>query len=782
MKRRAAPRRPTAAPTAASGPRADVLASGPRADVPASGPRAEAEASGPRAQAEAALAGSLAAREATQRAEALAHELQVHQIELEMQNDELRRAQLALEAARDRYLDLYDRAPVGYLTIDEAGRITEANRTLASMLGIEREALVGRRFAAHVDAAHADRWHRFAMALGRSDEPRRIDLALQARDQRQIDVQVDGLRVSGPDAEPLLRITLTDVSERRRIEMELRLAATAFHTTEGIMITDAQGRIVRVNKAFTEITGYGAEEAMGCTGRLLQSGRHDAAFYESMWESLRATGTWQGEVCNRRRSGEIYPQWLTITAVQHADPPVLHYVATMLDISQRKSREEEIAQLAFYDPLTGLPNRRLMKDRLQLALAASARTGREAALMFIDLDQFKRINDTLGHDLGDQLLQQVARRLTACLREGDTVARLGGDEFVVMMAAEPADQALDTAALAQLVAEKILAALARPYELEGRECHCSASIGITLLGGHHSTVDELLRRADQAMYQAKASGRNALRFFDTRVQEGLLRRAMLESELRQALRQQEFILHYQPVVDGEGRLLGAEALLRWQHPRRGLVMPNEFVPVAEETGLIQTLGLWVLETACRELAGWAREPDMASMTLAVNISARQFRDPQFAQQVREVLRRTGAEATKLRLELTESMMLDDIEDTIAKMNALKVCGVGFSLDDFGTGYASLAYLKRLPLNELKIDKSFVPQPGAGPHDTAIARAIVDLGHSVGLTVIAEGVETEWQRELLVGYGCRVFQGHLFGEPAPAEALHRRARGDAPVAG
>ncbi len=712
----------------------------------------------------------------------LMHELQVHQIELEMQNDELRRSQHDLEVARDRYLALYDLAPVGYLSLDDEGVVTEANLTAETLLDEAREQLVGRSFARLVAPDDGDRWYLFRLALSRQGGPGHIEVALKTRSgSGGLYVQIAGRRVATAGTPPVLRITLTDLTERKRSEAELRIAATAFETQEGIMITDRRGVIVRVNKAFSQITGYSAEEAVGQTGRLMRSGRHEADFYTAMWETLQRDGFWQGEVWNRRKDGELYPQWLTITAVRGEGPAVRHYVGTMLDISQRKSREEEIAQLAFYDPLTGLPNRRLMKDRLHLALAASARTGRESALMFIDLDQFKRINDTLGHDLGDQLLQQVARRLAACTREGDTVARLGGDEFVVMLAADLADSPSDTAALARLVGEKILAALNRPYEIDGRECHCSASIGITLLGGHHSTVDELLRRADQAMYQAKASGRNALRFFDTRIQEGLLRRAMLESELRQALRANEFVLHYQPIVDAAQRLLGAEALLRWQHPRRGLVLPGEFIAVAEETGLIHPLGLWALEAACQQLAEWQRDPAMAGLSLAVNISARQFREPQFTRQVREVLRRTGADPTRLKLELTESMMLDDVEDTIGKMNALKSSGVGFSLDDFGTGYASLAYLKRLPLDQLKIDKSFVPEVGAGPHEIAITRAIVDLGRSLGLTVIAEGVETEAQRESLAGYGCHVFQGNLFGQPGPAEALRQRAHAVEPAA-
>ncbi len=443
----------------------------------------------------------------------LRHELQVHRIELEMQNEELRRAQLALEAARDRYVDLYDFAPLGYLTLDRFGLVGEANLTAARLLGIERAQLLGRRLSRHVAPADRERWHRHMAALVQGAAPGPIELALLGPGALHWHAQLDGLRVQAADAGPALRIALTDISARKRAESELRLAATAFETQEGIMITNAGGVIERVNKAFTAITGYSAAEAVGRTPRLLHSGHHDAAFHAAMWASLQRAGAWQGEVWNRRKNGGVFPAWLTITAVRDEVFAVTRYVATMVDIAQRKADEEAIARLAFYDPLTGLPNRRLAKDRLHQALAASARSRREGALMFIDLDEFKNVNDTLGHDRGDLLLQQVAQRLVSCVREGDTVARTGGDEFIVMLAADLSGSPQEAAAQAKGVGEKILAALGRSYVLDGQECHCSASIGITLFSDHLHTVDELLKRADQAMYQAKAAGRNTVRFF-----------------------------------------------------------------------------------------------------------------------------------------------------------------------------------------------------------------------------------------------------------------------------
>ena len=373
------------------------------------------------------------------------------------------------------------------------------------------------------------------------------------------------------------------------------------------------------------------------------------------------------------------------------------------------------------------------------------------------------------------MIQQVAQRLTTCVREYDTVTRQSGDEFIIVLAADLSETPTLASAQAMAVGEKVLAALSRPYVIDDQEHHCSASIGVTLFGNHTLTADELLKRADQAMYQAKAGGRNALRFFDAVVQDARHQRSSLETELRQALQRGEFALHYQPEVDSDRRLLGAEALLRWQHPHRGCVQPDEFIAIAEGTGLIHQLGRWVIATACAQLAAWAADPEMAGLRLSVNISARQLRDQRFVQQVLDAFDRSGADPTRLKFELTESVMLDDVNDTVVKMNALKERGVGFSLDDFGTGYASLAYLRRLPLDRLKIDRSFVRDMLTNARDATVARTIVELGRSLGLTVIAEGVETQAQYELLARFGCHVFQGNLFGMPAPIEALRPMAR-------
>jgi diguanylate cyclase (GGDEF)-like protein/PAS domain S-box-containing protein len=568
-----------------------------------------------------------------------------------------------------------------------------------------------------------------------------------------------------------------DISSRKRADAELRIAATAFQSQEGMLITDAHCELLRVNNAFTNITGYTVADVVGKNPRLLSSGKHDTAFYAAMWENINNTGTWEGEIQNRRKNGEIFPAYLNITAVKDSVGTVTNYVATLTDITLRSEAADKIKHLAFYDSLTGLPNRRLLTDRLHQAFSSSARSGREAALLFIDLDNFKDINDTLGHDIGDLLLQQVAQRLESCIREGDTVARMGGDEFVVMLE-ELSTQAIESATQTQTVAEKILAALNRPYRLASHEYHCTASIGATLFSDHHQSGEELLKRADIALYQAKNAGRNTLRFFNPKMQEVINTRTALESELRKALENRQFQLHYQIQVDSAQHALGAEALIRWLHPERGLVPPLQFIPLAEDTGLILPIGQWVLETACAQIKLWEQDALTRDLVLAVNISAKQFRQGNFAAQVKDAVQRHAINPNMLKLELTESMLLYNIEETIATMNILKEIGIQFSLDDFGTGYSSLQYLKRLPLNQLKVDQSFVRDIATDNSDNVIVRTIIAMAHSMDIDVIAEGVEMEGQRQLLLDSGCNHYQGYLFGKPVPIgqfEELLRQGR-------
>jgi diguanylate cyclase (GGDEF)-like protein/PAS domain S-box-containing protein len=691
--------------------------------------------------------------------QSLMGELQHSRQALQVSLDELRLAGCAVAEMSE-----------GVLVTDATGRIVSVNPAFTRISGYTAADTIGKtprllKSGRHERSFYQAIWDQLKTSGSWSGE-----IWNRARDGR---IYPEWLTISAsrdPEGQVLNYVgVFSDITDRKRAEEDLRIAATAFEAKEGMFITDAKGIILRTNLAFTNITGYTSEEAIGKTPSLLRSGRHDDVFYAAMRESIENTGTWQGEIWNRRKNGEIFPEWLTITAVKDAEGTVTHHVSTLTDITQRKAAENEIKHLAFYDPLTLLPNRRLLLDRLQHALSSSARSERSGALLFIDLDNFKTLNDTLGHDKGDLLLQEVAKRLAACVREGDTVARLGGDEFVVILESL-SKQADEAAAQTEGIGEKILAALNQPYDLAGHEFHNSPSIGITLFAGRQSSIEDLLKRADLAMYQAKAAGRNTLRFFDPDMQSMISARAVLEADLREAARNDQFFLSYQAQVDGTGKLIGAEALIRWQHPRRGLVYPTEFIPLAEETGLILPLGHWVLETACHQLEEWSRDPTMAHLTLSVNVSAVQYHQTDFVAQVLATLEQTGADPRRLKLELTESMLLDDVEETIVKMNALKARGIGFSLDDFGTGYSSLSYLKRLPLDQLKIDQSFVRDLLSDSNDAVIAKTIVALAESLGLSVIAEGVETEAQRNCLARQGCHTYQGYFFGQPGPAAAL------------
>ncbi|MDP2833214.1 MAG: EAL domain-containing protein [Pseudomonadota bacterium] len=705
-------------------------------------------------------------------AEELLHELQVHQIELEMQNEDLRRAQFALEESRDRYVDLYDFAPVGYLTLTDTGLIAEANLTGAALLGVDRVKLLHRHFSRFVTPEASDYWHLQFMRVLLRDDRQICELAMRRADGSRFHAHLDCLCRAAGDQLPRVRIALTDISARRHADEELRIAAIAFESQEGIMVSDSHGVIVRVNPAFTRLTGYSAFEAIGQTPALLRSGRHDKPFYDRMWQALRENGYWQGEMWNKRKNGKVYAEWLTISAVKTPEGETTHYVGTFSEITQNKEAQAEIHRLAYYDALTHLPNRRLLLDRLGQALASSSRSGCHGAVLFIDLDNFKTLNDTRGHAVGDLLLGEVAQRLQSGVREGDTISRLGdtisrlgGDEYVVVLE-DLSLEAVEAAAQARAVGEKVRAALARPYDLDGREFHCTASVGITLFRGHEATLDALLKQADLALYQAKGAGRNCLCFFDPAMQSTLDEYSALEADLRLAVQRGQLQLYYQPQLDSARRVIGAEALLRWRHPQRGPIAPDVFIPLAEESGLILPIGRWVLETACAQIKAWSAHAATHDLRLAVNVSARQFRHADFVAEVKEVLAASGADPSRLKIELTESLVIDNVAETIARMRALKALGIGFSMDDFGTGFSSLSYLKRLPLEQLKIDRSFVNDLATDPNDAAIVQTIITMGHTLGLDVIAEGVETEAQLARLDQYGCTAYQGFLFSRPLP----------------
>lgn len=564
-----------------------------------------------------------------------------------------------------------------------------------------------------------------------------------------------------------------------RSNSELRIAAAAFNSQEGMIVTDTTGVILSANRAFIDLTGYTMDELVGQTPRLFRSHRRDAEFYHGMWNSVRGSGGWQGDMSLRTKSGENCARWLTISAVKNEAGEVTNYIGSYYDISKLKHAEKKIQELAFFDQLTGLPNRVLLLDRVRQAFNANARNKSYGALLFIDLDNFKTLNDSLGHQMGDMLLKTAAQRIARCVRADDTVARFGGDEFVVLLANLGTPKAQHAALQAEMIGEKILAAFTEAFQLQSYEYPCTPSIGVTLFSPEDNNVNELLKRADLAMYDAKTAGRNGLRFFDPAMQTMITARAALETDLREDLKKEQLLLYYQPQVDHEGKLIGAEALARWPHAQKGMISPSEFIPVAESSGLILPLGALMLRNACRQLAIWSADPATERLTIAINVSALQMRQKDFVGEVRRIVEQTGANPHRLKIELTESTLVSNVDDVIGKMQKLKAIGVGFSLDDFGTGYSSLSYLKRLPLDQLKIDRSFVKDVLVDPNDAAIAQMIIALSKSLGLSVIAEGVETEAQYAFLAQHGQLNYQGYLFGRPLPAEDFGRLARAFSP---
>ncbi|MEW6313468.1 MAG: EAL domain-containing protein [Pseudomonadota bacterium] len=547
------------------------------------------------------------------------------------------------------------------------------------------------------------------------------------------------------------------------LERTHTMMVAAFENSySGIMITDADAVLVSVNPAFTRITGYVAEEVIGKNPRLLSSGRQDKAFYQAMWHDITESGHWQGEIWNRRKSGEVYPEWLSISPVRDRSGRLTHYVGIFSDISEHKAAEAQIEFLAHHDPLTGLPNRLLLRDRFERAIAHAVRAGEMVALLFIDLDDFKNINDSLGHPVGDQVLQVVGRRLRGCMRETDTVSRQGGDEFLVMLTG-----ITDSDAVAQN-ARKILERLTEDVQTDGRILNTSGSIGISMYPADGRDFNTLLKHADTALYHAKASGRSAYRFFTEAMNASSLLRFELENHLRRAIENNDFVLHYQPVIEfGSNRIVGAEALIRWHSPKMGMVAPGRFIPLAEETGMIVPIGEWVLMEACRQAQEWRRD-GLPDMIVAVNLSAVQFRRGNLVETVAAALAASGLPPACLELELTESILIHDTEHTLDMVRQLKSLGVRLSLDDFGTGYSSLSYLKRFAVDKLKIDQSFVRDMVGDEDVAAIVRAMLDMGRNLRLLTIAEGVERKDQMEFLVRCGCTQGQGYYFSRPVPAQ--------------
>jgi len=578
------------------------------------------------------------------------------------------------------------------------------------------------------------------------------------------------------DGRPLRLIgTHSDITARVETERSLNLMATVFTSSgEGILITDADNRIVKVNAAFVQLTGYEEAEVLGRNPKILSAGRTPPDLYQKMWAALTTQGKWEGELWDRRKSGEAYPKWASLTVVRDRNGHITHYIGSFIDISERKASEEKILHLAHHDPLTQLPNRLNLPDRLEQAISYAKRNQKRLAFLLIDLDHFKAINDNLGHHTGDLLLIEVAQRLTAAVRESDIVARLGGDEFVVVITEmESADDAAHVAA-------KIVASISAPYAITAEGLRTSPSIGICIYPDDAVDMGDLMKNADMAMYAAKAKGRGNYQFFTEEINRVAALRMALETDLRAALAKQQFVLHYQPQLDlRTGRITGVEALVRWQHPVRGLVPPLEFIPVAEETGMIIPLGDWILQEACRQLREW-RADGLDGLRMSVNLSASQFHDKRLPQRIDDVLQELGLDASALDIEVTESMSMASPTDAIAIMETLAALGITLSIDDFGTGYSSLAYLKLFPIHCLKIDRSFVKDIETDPNDADICDVTMLLAHKLGLEAVAEGVETTEQLKFLLSIGCERIQGYLISKPLPAAAAAEFIRNTPPL--
>ncbi|MFN4352831.1 MAG: EAL domain-containing protein [Hylemonella sp.] len=690
----------------------------------------------------------------------------------------LQRSEQSLRSKQAELDAVLRQVPAGVARLDRAGRYHYVNEQMANMLGLPVERIVGKTFEEVVAPERrvevSYRWARSITGQLTSYEGQmRIDRgqplysSVSMAPERSADGQIIGVIAVAIDTTDLHTLQQQLMASMHEVaDLKTALDAHAI-----VAITDARGVITSVNDRFCQISKYEREELIGQTHRLINSGHHPSSFFQELWRTIFSGEVWSGEICNRAKDGSIY--WVQTTIVPYVDETgrPQRYVAIRADITERKRVELQVQQMAYQDALTGLPNRRLLLDRLEQSLAVSARSGQYGALLFLDLDHFKEVNDTLGHELGDELLKLVAQRLREGLRQSDTVARLGGDEFVVLLS-DLGGAEVEATTQAGLLGEEILGSLGEPYDLGCAEITSTPSIGVVMYQGQGQLAEELLKQADIALYQAKDAGRATLCFFDPAIQIAFEKRMALEAELRLALGLGQFQLFYQPIVDSQRTTVGVEALLRWRHPERGMVSPADFIPLAEKTGLIVPIGQWVIEQACAQMVQWREDPVRSAWQIAVNVSARQFRQADFVPQVKGIMDRCQIGAGQLKLEITESSLQDNLNETVEKMKQLRAHGVRFAIDDFGTGYSSLSYLKELPIHVLKIDRSFVSHVDTNEDDTAIAKTILSLAAHLGLDVVAEGVETESQFTTLRAYGCQLFQGYLLGWPVPADELGR----------
>ncbi len=672
-------------------------------------------------------------------------------------------------ASSEKHLStVLDTIPYGVQEIDKDGYVTYSNWAHDKLFGYEEGTLQGYQVSTFfADPKDGEELIKYLKYLAEAQpEPTTFFAADRKKDNSLVDVQVDWdyRRNSNGDVIGFISI-LTDITAKRQAEEQLRQAAAVFESTsEAVMVTDPDGKITAVNQAFTVITGYSEDEVIGKNPKLLRSERHESEFFNDMWSAIKDEGGWRGEVWDRRKNGEIFPVWQAVSAIKNDDGEVTHYVSVFTDISTLKQTQEQLNYLAYHDPLTDLPNRLLFNDRLMHAIERAARSKDQVALLFIDLDNFKNVNDSLGHPVGDELLLKVASRLRSLSRKDDTVARISGDEFVIIL--ENIHDAQDTVVMAQ----KLINAFQEPLVVQGHELHITLSIGISIYPRDGDDVQTLVRNADAALYRAKAEGRNDFYYYTEELTTSAVERLKIESALRNAVKNQELVLYYQPQISLDtGLIVGVEALIRWQHPELGLLMPNRFINLAEDTGLIVAVGEWVLTTACGQMKAW-QQSGYDFGRVAVNVSGLQLQRGDFQKIVNDVLLLTHLEPQSLELEITENFIMNKPEKAIAILDNLKSLGIQIAIDDFGTGYSSLSYLKRLPVDKLKIDGSFVRDIPNNADDEAIARAVVALAKNLQLKVIAEGVETREQREFLTDQDCDEAQGYLISKPLPPGEL------------
>lgn len=677
----------------------------------------------------------------------------------------------SLRESEARYRQIVVTADEGIWTIDSNANTSFVNPKMASVLGYTEEEMLGRPLTDFMDEQGREITEK-NLERRRQGIAEQHDFKFLHKDGSERWCQLVASPIFDADGHYAGALAMvTDITARRQTESALQEAyrytqAILDNMADGVITFNARGDIESFNTSAHRIFGYSFDEVVGVNIALLITTNHSDQMGCDLSQILDGETT-QVEVVGKRKDGSIFPIALSVSLLSRAQP--ITYVGVIRDITLERQHIEEVHRLAFYDPLTELPNRRLVLDRIEQAILTASRTGQHAALMFLDLDHFKQLNDTLGHDVGDELLQQVGARLQSCVRDCDTVARLGGDEFVVLLEAL-STHPIDAASQTEVISRKILQVLGQPYHLLEHSYVSTPSIGVVVFLDQTQSTEELCKKADVAMYQAKSVGRNSIRFFDPAMQAALAVRIEMEANLRRALAQNEFILHYQIQADERGQVTGVEALVRWNHGAHGMVSPAAFIPMAEETGMILPIGKWVLETACKQLVDWASQPAMAHWTMAVNISAAQFVRSDFVEILKKILFGTGAKPERLKLELTEAMLVSDIDDVVLKMLEIKALGVTLALDDFGSGYCSLASLKRLPFDQLKIDQSFIQDLMTNINDEAIARSVVSLGHNLGLKVIAEGVETREQRNFLAEMGCDAYQGYYFGRPVATSEL------------